>query len=159
MNCPQPQQLQQLLDDTLPADQQPTIQAHLETCAACQKTLEQLAAGGVTWDKTAHNLGEKPPRDETALIAAVEKLHDTPTSAIQTQAESLSQSVDEDLSFLQPSTKPNSLGRLDEYEILSVIGKGAFGIVLKAFDESLHRIVAIKVMLPHLASNGTARDR
>jgi hypothetical protein len=159
MNCPQPQQLQQLLDDTLPADQQPPIQAHLDTCAACQKTLEQLAAGAVTWDKTAQNLGEKPPRDETALIAAVEKLHDTPTSAIQTQAENVSQPVDEDLSFLQPSTKPNSLGRLDEYEILAVIGKGGFGIVLKAFDESLHRIVAIKVMLPHLASNGTARDR
>src|ERR1022692_4669781 len=133
MPCPQPQQLQHLLDDALPADLQAILQAHLETCPACQKKIEQLAAGGVTWDKAAHNLGDRPKRDETALNDAVEKLQDTPTSAIQTQAESVSPPLDEDLSFLQPSQKPNSMGRLDDYEILSVVGKGGFGIVLKAF--------------------------
>jgi serine/threonine-protein kinase len=168
--------LQQLLDDTLAAEQQPTVQAHLEKCAACQKKLEQLAAGGVTWDKTAQNLGPpptdmegSPSREETALVDALQKLQETPISAIQTQAESVpSQSpgasdwikpADEDLSFLQPSEKPNSLGRLDEYEILSIIGKGGFGIVLRAFDEHLHRVVAIKVMVLHLASNTAARQR
>ncbi len=33
------------------------------------------------------------------------------------------------------------------------------GVVLKAHDRSLDRIVAIKVMSPHLASNGSARKR
>src|SRR5262249_3023703 len=87
------------------------------------------------------------------------KLHDTPTSAIQTQAGSVSHSSDEDLSFLQPSQKPNSLGRLDEYEILSVIGKGGFGIVLKAFREGPHRMRGNKVNRPPTTSNATARDR
>jgi hypothetical protein len=65
----------------------------------------------------------------------------------------------EDLSFLAPPRKPGSLGRLDHYEILEVIGKGGFGMVLKAFDEKLHRIVAIKVLSLELSANGTARQR
>ena len=46
---------------------------------------------------------------------------------------------------LPPSSKPGSLGRLAHYEILAVIGQGGFGTVLKAFDEKLHRVAAIKV--------------
>ena len=33
------------------------------------------------------------------------------------------------------------------------------GVVLKAVDPALDRTVAIKVMAPHLANNGTARKR
>jgi serine/threonine protein kinase len=63
------------------------------------------------------------------------------------------------LSFLQPSTSPNSLGRLGCYEIYGVLGHGAFGIVLKAFDEKLERVVAIKVLAPELATTSPARKR
>ena len=63
------------------------------------------------------------------------------------------------LSFLQPSEKPGSLGRLAHYEVLEVLGNGGFGIVLQAFDEKLHRVVAIKVMAPHLAATSAARKR
>jgi WD40 repeat protein len=65
----------------------------------------------------------------------------------------------EPLDFLTPSQKPNSLGRLGHYEVLEVVGKGGMGIVLRAFDEKLHRVVAIKVLAPALASSGPARQR
>ncbi|MFM7167215.1 MAG: bifunctional serine/threonine-protein kinase/formylglycine-generating enzyme family protein [Planctomycetaceae bacterium] len=64
-----------------------------------------------------------------------------------------------DLSFLNPSSKPGSIGRLGHYEILRVLGQGAFGIVFKAFDEKLHRHVAIKAMNPQLASTSPPRKR
>ena len=51
------------------------------------------------------------------------------------------------------------LGRLGSYEISGVIGIGGMGIVLKAIDPSLDRTVAIKVLSPHLASSGSARNR
>jgi serine/threonine protein kinase len=63
------------------------------------------------------------------------------------------------LEFLQPSTRPGALGRLGHYEVLEVLGQGGFGIVLKAFDTMLHRVVAIKVMAPRLASTSPARKR
>jgi serine/threonine protein kinase len=63
------------------------------------------------------------------------------------------------LAFLQPSTRPGSLGRLGHNEVLEVLGKGGFGIVVRAFDESLHRVVAIKVLSPQLATASPARKR
>ena len=64
-----------------------------------------------------------------------------------------------DLSFLQPSSKPGSIGMLGHYEVLQVLGQGGFGIVLKAFDEKLHRLVAIKVMNAQMAATSPPRKR
>ena len=66
---------------------------------------------------------------------------------------------DAPLDFLQPSARPGSLGRLGHYEVLEVLGRGGFGIVLRAFDEMLHRVVAVKVMAPQLAATSPARKR
>jgi len=63
------------------------------------------------------------------------------------------------LSFLQPSTKPGSIGTLGHYEIQNVLGQGGFGIVFKAFDEKLHRLVAIKCMNSDLAVTSPPRKR
>jgi len=63
------------------------------------------------------------------------------------------------LGYLEPSSKPDSLGRLGHYEVLEVVGRGAFGTVLRAFDEKLHRVVAIKVLAPEMAATSPARKR
>ena len=63
------------------------------------------------------------------------------------------------LEFLGSSSKPDSLGVLGHYEVLSVLGQGGFGTVLKAFDEKLHRLVAIKMMSPELAATSPPRKR
>lgn len=63
------------------------------------------------------------------------------------------------LNFLTPSDDPNLLGTLGEYDILELIGHGGMGIVFRALDKKLNRIVAIKVMSPHLAANPNARKR
>ncbi|MCI0455709.1 MAG: serine/threonine protein kinase [Gemmataceae bacterium] len=64
-----------------------------------------------------------------------------------------------DLHFLQPSSRPDSLGRIGHYEVLQVLGKGGFGIVLRAFDETLQRVVALKVLAPAIAATSPARKR
>ena len=63
------------------------------------------------------------------------------------------------LEFLEPSSEPGSFGRLGHHEVLEVLGRGGFGIVVRAFDEKLHRMVAIKVLDPRLASSSPARKR
>ena len=60
---------------------------------------------------------------------------------------------------MAPSERPDALGRLDHYQVLEVRGRGGFGIVLKAFDEKLHRIVALKVLAPPLAACPLSRKR
>jgi serine/threonine protein kinase len=61
--------------------------------------------------------------------------------------------------WLQPSSQPNSLGRIRHYEVLEELGQGGFGLVYRVFDEKLHRIVALKVLSPTLASQSSARQR
>jgi serine/threonine protein kinase len=54
----------------------------------------------------------------------------------------------------------NLVGRsLDKYQITSEIGRGGMSVVYQAYDVALHRFVALKVLLPHLVSDGQSLRR
>ena len=99
--------------------------------------------------------GAAPAQDATAALDPAGR----PEPASPADRTGRRYEEDAPLDFLQPSTKPGSLGRLGHYEVLEVLGRGGFGIVLKAFDEMLHRVVAVKVMAPRLAATSPARKR
>ena len=61
--------------------------------------------------------------------------------------------------LLAPPSHPEMLGRIGRYEVERLIGSGGSGIVFKAFDTELNRPVAVKIQAPHLAGNGSARQR
>ena len=61
--------------------------------------------------------------------------------------------------LLGPTDDPRMLGRIGTYEIVGILGRGGMGVVFKGFDAALNRYVAIKMLLPHLASSGAARKR
>jgi formylglycine-generating enzyme required for sulfatase activity len=63
------------------------------------------------------------------------------------------------LDFLEPCDVSDRLGKLGTYEVIGAIGRGGMGVVLRAFDPKLNRIVAIKVLAPEFAANPTARRR
>ena len=154
--CPTPEQLKALIDGTLPESDQAIAQSHVDSCAACQKTLESLVAGSASWDSALGHLRNEPVRiQETAFSEAIEQMKAEEfiesTDAAQTNGNALS--------FLTPSDQPGSIGRLGAYEVTEVIGQGGMGIVVKAFDPALHRVVAVKVLAPYLAHNPQARKR
>lgn len=84
-----------------------------------------------------------------------------PETGSETVGQATAEMAEDDLACLAlaPARQPGALGRLGHYEILDVIGRGGMGVVLRAFDETLRRVVAVKVLAAPLAADGTARKR
>ena len=103
----------------------------------------------------SHETSGELLRDPAELLAEADAGR-SPTTDFSDSPEAAG---DSDLVFLAPATKPGDLGRLGHYAVREVLGRGGFGVVLKAFDDRLHRVVAIKALAPAYAANGSARKR
>jgi eukaryotic-like serine/threonine-protein kinase len=119
--------------------------------------LDRACAGDAELRRRVEALLEK--HESSGEILRVPALRQMAALGAVTSDEEAAPAGEIDLSFLQPPTRPGSLGRLAHYEILEVLGRGGCGTVLKAFDEKLQRPVAVKVMARELAATSPARKR
>lgn len=132
------------LDDT-------NLSRDLEASPPLRQFLEQTAASPDEWSRIRQHL--KPTEFDRASRVDDSAASVTPTTAGQPLA------MAQVLQALSPTDDPHRLGRLGTYEITGVVGGGGMGVVLKAVDPSLDRVVAVKVMAPSLANNTKARRR
>ncbi|HUE17331.1 MAG TPA: protein kinase [Planctomycetaceae bacterium] len=141
--------LRQSLNDTLSDRQEEELTRHLSECAACQQELELLAAQQAEWSQVGSVLKREADSSVPTTHFPAEPAADHFEDA----------AADFSVDFLEPSPAPEAIGRLAEIDILEVIGRGGMGIVLKGFQPELKRLVAVKVLAPHLATSGAARQR
>jgi len=138
-----PRRLDQFLHQPVAEEIPQELEAHLSVCPACRDKLDEMAGGARWWTEVRQNLGSDGASELAQTLYPADSFY---RDAVN-------------LDFLQPSENFASLGRLGNYEVLDILGRGGMGIVLKAFDPALHRPVAIKVLAAEYAANGAARKR
>ena len=153
--CPDAMWWNDLLEGCLSRKEETGLGTHLENCSECQQTLERLTGGDGSWFDIAHRLDHQSK--PIALRRLMEKLKADTSLETVTHAEG--PPADVDLSFLRPPIDPTHLGCLGRYQVLGVIGRGGMGVVLRAVDPGLGRVVAIKVLAPQWATSASARQR
>jgi eukaryotic-like serine/threonine-protein kinase len=156
--------LQLALAGELPETALGELSRHLQSCPHCREELDAMS-GGERWASDARQYLSSsdelvavqemtPPAGVSPFLAPDFSANHSPASIPPENEESAI-----DLDFLSPSDDPTKLGRLGAYEIESIIGRGGFGIVLKAFDPALNRFVAIKALSGTLVRSSAARKR
>ena len=136
--CPGLQQLKQLVEGTLNEKTETAVEEHLSACESCRSKVEQNIQSADWWQQARSSLR---------------------SSSRDADADDSSHAPVDLLSLLGPTDDPEKIGRIAEYEVIGIIGRGGMGVVFKAFDPRLNRFVAIKMLLPHLAASGAARKR
>src|SRR5207302_635145 len=89
---------------------------------AKRSVLDRLTAGSEPWLHAAR--GAEHPAPDPALRRVVRQLQEEGEPG---------EANEPDLGFLDPPAAPGSMGRLGPYDVVSVIGRGGMGVVLKAF--------------------------
>ena len=152
--CYDQQTIHLFLNEELEPEQLAEFSAHLDECPDCRLALDGVAADANFWEETVQYLGTEGRKMASSVDTASEfEINEDSTDA---NSDPVIQSI---LQCLAPTDDPEMIGRIGEYEISGIVGMGGMGAVLKGFDKSLMRVVAIKMMAPHLANKGTARKR
>ncbi|MDY3552643.1 serine/threonine-protein kinase [Gemmata sp. JC717] len=147
--CPESVRLPTLLDGRDPPRD---LFEHLAQCPRCQHALECLAAGDCAWLRSPPAADADRPPHLRQLLDALTRLT-TAADMFAVPPRNLS------LDFLLPTDHPEALGAVGPYPVLEVVGRGGMGVVFRALDRALNRVIAVKVLAPQWAANGTARQR
>lgn len=138
------------LDESLSEQQEGELARHLTECAECREALDRLVGEPGRLSRICAALKaefDSSAPDHTSYAIGAEHDEDADSTA------------DFAVDFLEPSTDSSAIGRLGDIDVLEIMGSGGMGIVLKGHQTELKRLVAVKVLAPHLAVNGAARKR
>jgi serine/threonine protein kinase/Tol biopolymer transport system component len=179
-DCPDSSQLLKLLVNQSDPDSVRRLEAHLLECEPCAQSAETLfPESEITAFRQASPIRFEDSRDEVlveALIDRARKLRTDSATALPEQTQ-IGMSLDEDdapgnskpsksdvdssddMSHLAPAQQADEIGRLGDYRVLQILGRGGMGVVFLAEDPLLKRQVALKVMKPSIAASRSAKDR
>jgi serine/threonine protein kinase len=156
--CASPESLSLHLIGSLTEVEEASLVGHLDTCHECQSTLEGLATKGMTLLSTAREVGREAHEPDATLSRVLAALdHQTPEPTSPIAPIDLVDDVGL-LELLEPGGH-GYLGKIGHYAVTEIVARGGMGIVLKALDERLDRVVCLKFLAPQIAASARARQR
>ncbi len=151
--CPSVEQLSQLLHPTARLNR---WEQHLSDCPRCRETLCFLAGEATWWNEAADTLGapawQPPPATSIRALVSAGQARGDNELLCEHELQQLQQLV-------EPASHPELIGRIGRYELEQLVGRGGMGLVFRARDVELQRVVAVKTLAVHLIPLGAARER
>src|SRR5262245_35785014 len=183
--CPSRQQLEQYLDEQLSDSERVRLEGHIGGCRSCQQQLEEAASFGESRALRALHAGHpahshEPKAELLRRIAqaALPRSERQSASDVVVQVTSTYVSPEplprvsgvdppSDVPTLRSPRSGSEEGHvlqelapgtiLGQYRILDQLGAGGMGQVYKAVHIAMDRVVALKVIAPHLLRDARAR--
>lgn len=153
--------LRALINDELSGNRLEDMLLHIEECDRCRRRMDDLSAESRHWQRTVKALSDGPYDMRPAQSSSASSRYFVTGTSLLSPEASIKRYGSELLvkQLLSQPSHPEMLGRIGRYDVERLIGLGGMGVVFKAFDTELNRPVAIKVLAPHLATCGSARQR
>lgn len=151
-----PELLGELLDGRLDEPAFERSRKHLDTCVVCQRRLTELSGDARWWIEASQWL-----ESESSGLDAVDDRDEWDDDWDQDGEAYIAIALQRlrELGLLKETDSGDSLGVIGRYRVTRVLGSGGTGLVLRAVDSDLNRVVAIKVLSPNLSVSGAARKR
>lgn len=148
MTCPSQDQLKSLLDESLSSEELTSVAQHVDSCAACQTVLDELAENVLGEGEDTSSVETLELGDRNAIANLIEQMKEHNVAEPES-----SPSAAVAGSHIQ---LPSQIG---PYQLLKMVGEGGTGRLYRALDGDLDRIVAVKTLRSELAAVPSARAR
>jgi eukaryotic-like serine/threonine-protein kinase len=148
--CPEAQHLPALARGTVAEPTARILKRHLSRCDQCLALFKELSGSPSGTQRLSVSRKRSVPTDDSltnpANLGYSVGLAESPPA---TEAEEMP-SDPETFPFLRPPAASDEIGRLGDYRVRRVLGRGGMSVVFQAEDMALQRPVALKVVKPNL---------